>query len=329
MARQRISMRHILAVLRRKHEAGLSHRQSATSLGISLGAVTADLQRAAAAGLAWPLPAESTEHESEPRLFPRGAKRAAPERGAPEWALSHRERGGKGVPRQLLWEEDRAAHPTAGYSSPQFCRHYRAWGSRRKLSLRQVHKAGEKLFVDYGGPTVPVVDGFTGTVRAAQIFVAVLGPSHYPYREAPWTQPLPDWIGAPVRAFAFCGGVPRLIVPDNLTAGGTKACRYEPQLNATSAEMAAPYGTAILPARPYKPRDKAKVEAGVLLVDRGLLARLRHQTFFSLPDLNSALRALLTDLNHRPFKKLPGARSSQFLAADQPALTSLPPQPYQ
>jgi transposase len=300
MARQRIAMRHILDVLRLKHEARLSHRQIATSLGISLGAVTAYLQRAAAAGLAWPLPAESTEHEIEQRLFPSMAKSADPERVSPEWPLIHQELGGKGVTLQLLWEEYRAAHPTDGYSYPQFCRHYRAWCSRLKLSMRQVHKAGEKLFVDYCGPTVPVVDGGTGAVRPAQIFVAVLGHCNYTYSEATWTQTLPDWIGAHVRAFAFFGGVPQLIVPDNLKAGVTKACRYEPQLNATYAEMAAHYGTAILPARPYKPRDKAKVEAGVLLVERWILARLRHQTFFTLAELNSALLVsfLLLSLLH-------------------------------
>ena len=329
MARQRISMRHILDVLRLKHEARLSHRQIATSLGISLGAVTAYLQRAAAAGLAWPLPAESTEHEIEQRLFPRVAKRADHERVAPEWTLIHRELGGKGVTLHLLGEEYRAAHPRNGYSYPQFCRHYRAWCSRLKLSMRQVHQAGEKLFVDYCGPMVPVVEGVTGAVRPAQIFVAVLGHSNYPYSEATWTQTLPDWIGAHVRAFTFFGGVPQLIVPDNLKAGVTTACRYKPELNATYAELAAHYGTAILPARPYKPRDKAKVEAGVLLVERWILARLRHHPFFSLPDLNSAIGALLTDLNHRPFKKLPGSRHSQFLEADKPALTPLPPQPYE
>lgn len=233
MARQRISMRHILDVLRLSHEAGLSHRQIATTLGISLGAVTTYRQRAAAAGLAWPLPAESTEHEIEQRLLPRAAPRPDHERVTPAGALIQRELGGKGVTLQLRWEEYRAAHPSDGYSYPQFCRHYRAWCRRLKLSMRQVHKAGEKLFVDYCGPTVPVVEGVTGTVRPAQIFVAVLGHANYTYSEARWTPTLPDWSGAQVRAFTFFGGVPQLIVPDHLKAGVTNACRYEPQLNAT------------------------------------------------------------------------------------------------
>jgi transposase len=234
-----------------------------------------------------------------------------------------------GVTLQLLWEEDRAAQPTVSYSYPHFCARSRAWCSRLKLSLRQVHKAGEKLFVDYCGPTMPVLEGLTGAVRPAHIFVAVLGASNYTYAEATGTEGLSDWVSSHIRAFTFFGGVPQLIVPDNLKAGVAKACRYEPDLNPTYADLAAHYGTAVLPARPYKPRDKAKVEAGVQLVERWILARLRHHTFFSLHELNTAISALLTELNHRLFKKLPGSRHSQFLAYDQPALTPLPPQPYE
>src|SRR5206468_1065626 len=131
--------------------------------------------------------------------------------------------------------------------------------------------------------------------------------------EATWTQSLPDWIGSHVRALAFFGGVPQLVVPENLKAGVAKACRYEPDLNPTYADWAQHYQTAVLPARPYKPKDKAKVEVGVQMVERWIVARLRHQRFFSLPELNTAIGTLLTDLNQRPFKKLPGSRSSQFL----------------
>ena len=175
---------------------------------------------------------------------------------------------------------------------------------------------------------MPVQDRCTGELRQAQIFVAVWGASNYTYAEATWTQTLPDWIGAHVRAFAFFGGVPQIVVPDNLRAGVTKACRYEPELNPTYAALAHHYGVAVIPARVRKPRDKAKVEAGVLLVERWMLARLRHQPFFSLAELNTALAACLAILNTRPFKKLPGCRRSQFETMDHPALQPLPTEPY-
>jgi transposase len=181
-----------------------------------------------------------------------------------------------------------------------------------------VHRAGEKLFIDYCGPTVAVVDASTGEVREAQIFVAVLGASSYTYAEATWTQALPDWIGSHQRAFAFFGGVPELLVPDNLRAAVTKADRYAPEPNATYLELARHYGTAILPARPYKPKDKAKAEVGVQVVERWILARLRHRTFFSLAELNAAIAELLVELNERPFQKLPGSRRSVVRAARSP-----------
>jgi transposase len=329
MARERISMRKISEVLRLTYEVGLSQRQVGASLGLASGTVATYLSRASAAGLRWPLPADLPAAELEGKLFPAKRASSCPQPLEPDFATWHRELGRKGVTLRLLWEEYRAASPPTSYSYSQACARYQAWRNRLKLSLRQVHKAGEKLFVDYCGPTVPVVDHPSRAVREAQIFVAVLGCSNSTFAEATWTQTLPDWIGSHVRAFAFFGGAPQLLVPDNLKAGVTKPCRYEPEPNATYTEMAAHYGTAILPARPYKPRDKAKVEAGVQLVERWILARLRHQTFGSLVDLNTAIGALLVDLNQRPFKKLPGSRHSQFLAYDQPALQPLPPQPYE
>lgn len=329
MARERISMRKISEVLRLTYEVGLSQRQVAASLGLANGTVATYLNRATAAGLRWPLPAGMAAAELEGVLFATPRQQAQSRRAEPDFATLHQELAGKGVTLLWLWQEYRAAYPTDSYSYSQFCVRYRAWRSRLKLSLRQVHRAGEKLFVDYAGPTLPVLDRHTGSVRPAQVFVAVLGYSNYTFAEATWSQTLPDWIGSHVRAFTFFGGVPHLIVPDNLKAGVAKACRYEPELNPTYAELAAYYGTAVLPARPYKPRDKAKVEVGVQIVERWILARLRHQSFFSLADLNAALSTLLADLNHRPFKKLPGSRHSQFLAHDQPALNPLPPLPYE
>ncbi len=329
MARERIAMRCIRDVLRLKYQAGFPHRRIAQSLGIGVGTVTAYLQRAHAAGLHWPLPPELSEAELEQRLFPEGVAAPARRRAVPNWAGIHQELGRKGVTLQLLWEEYRTSHPHDSYSYAHFCRQYQHWRQRLTLRMRQVHRAGEKLFVDYAGPTVPIHDAQSGTLRQAQIFVAVLGHSNYTYSEATWTQTMADWIGAHVRALTFFGGAPAVIIPDNLKTGVHKACRYEPQLNVTYAEFATHYATAILPARPYRPRDKAKVEVAVQIVERWILARVRHQTFFTLGALNQAIQLLLTELNQRPFKKLPGSRLSQFLQADRPALTPLPPQPYE
>jgi hypothetical protein len=195
--------------------------------------------------------------------------------------------------------------------------------------MRQTHKAGDKLFVDYAGQTVPVVNGQTGEIRYAQIFVAVLGASNYTYCEATWSQQLPDWLGSHTRAFDFIGGVPRLIVPDNLKSGVSKACRYDPDINPGYQQLAAHYGTAIMPARPYKPKDKAKAEVGVQVVERWILARLRHHTFFSLAELNQCICALLVAVNNKPFKQFKGTRQQWFETLDKPALLPLPRHRYQ
>lgn len=195
--------------------------------------------------------------------------------------------------------------------------------------MRQPHRAGEKLFVDYAGQGIPVVNRHSGEVHEAVVFVAVLGASNYPYAEATWTQSLPDWIGSHVRTFAALGGVPEIVVPDNLKAAVTRAHRYEPEINRTYADLAQHYGFAVIPARAAKPRDKAKVEVGVQVVERWILARLRHHTFFSLAEVNVALQPLLPALNGRPFTKLPGSRQQLFEALDRPALRPLPAQPYE
>ena len=233
----------------------------------------------------------------------------------------------KGVTLFLLWQEYRETHPK-GYQYSWFCEYYRTWRGKLDVVMRQDHRAGEKLFVDYAGQTMAVVDPDTGEIREAQIFVAVLGASNYTYAEATWTQGLPDWIASHRRTFVFFDGVPELVVPDNLRAGVSKAHRYEPDTNPTYQDMAAHYGVAVLPARVRRPRDKAKVEAGVLVVERWILAALRHRTFFSLAELNAAIRALLENLNARAFKKLPGSRRAHFEALDKPALQPLPTEPY-
>jgi transposase len=320
-------MRKIKEVLRLKWDKGLSNRQIAKACGIGRPTVAEYLRRAADAGLAWPLPSGLDEVALEQQLFPPPPSLPAQARGVPEWSVVHQERRHKGVTLFLLWQEYRETH-SEGYQYSWFCEHYRAWRGKLDVVMRQDHRAGEKLFVDYAGQTVPVVDRMTGEIREAQIFVAVLGASNYTYAEATWTQKLPDWIGSHLRTFAFLEGVPELVVPDNLRAGVTKAHRYEPDANPTYQDMASHYGIAVLPTRVRRPRDKAKVETGVLVVERWILAVLRHRSFFSLAELNAAIHELLEKLNTRPFKKLPGCRRAQFEALDKPALQPLPAEPY-
>lgn len=325
MANKRLTMRKIQDVLR-LHASGQGVRAIARSIQASPSTVGDYLRRARVAGLGWPLPEGLNETELEHRLFP-PPKPSSDIRPLPDFPQIHTELKRKGVTLALLWQEYKAASAD-GLQYSQFCERYRAFVGKLGVVMRQSHRAGEKLFVDYAGQTVEVIDRTTGEGRAAQVFVAVLGASSYTYAEASFSQALPDWIGAHVRAFAFFGGVPEIVVPDNLRAGVSHAHRYEPDLNPTYQDMAAHYGVAVLPARARKPRDKAKAEAGVLLVERWILAALRKHTFFSLAELNTAIGELLTQLNERPFKKLPGSRREQFEALDQPALRPLPAQAY-
>lgn len=320
-------MRKIREVLRLRFEVGLSARQVAASVQIARSSVGEYERRLAAAGLSWPLPEELSDTALERRLFPPPPPVPTDTRPVPNWAVLHEELRRPGVTLMLLWEEYRAAHPQ-GFAYSWFCEHYREWAGKLDLVMRQTHRAGEKLFVDYAGQTVEIIDRASGEVRAAQIFVAVLGASNYTYAEATWTQTLPDWIGAHVRAFDYLGGTTEVLVPDNLRSGVSRACRYEPDLNPTYAELAHHYGVAVLPARVRRPRDKAKAESGVQLVERWILAALRHRTFFSLAELNTAIAELLERLNDKPFKKLPGSRRSIFAQIDQPALRPLPAAPY-
>lgn len=324
----RLAMRQIKDILRLRHDAGLSLRQIAHSLNLSVGVVSKYLQLAATAGIGWPPPADLDDGALERKLQPPAAAIRS-QSPSPDFTEIHQELRRKGVTIQLLWEEYAQAHPVDHYSYPHFCVLYRQWRGRLSPTMRQTHAPGDKLFVDYCGPTLPIVNSVTGEVSQAQIFVAVLGASNYTFVEATFTQQIRDWIGSHVRAFEFFGGVPRLIVPDNLKSGVTKACRYDPTLNRTYAEMIEHYDTAALPARPRKPRDKAKVEVGVQIVERWILARLRKQTFFTLTDLNAAIRPLIEQLNYKPFKKLPGSRRSQFDAIERAELKPLPLRAYQ
>ena len=327
MPRSRSSMRHIREVLRQKWELGFSARRIARGCGVSRSTVANYLRRAEAGGLTWPAAARLDDTQLERRLFPPPpSPRAA--RPPPDWGAVHRELKRKGVTLQLLWDEYKAAHPR-GYQYSTFCLRYRRWRSRLDVVMRQDHRAGEKLFVDYAGQTASVIDRTTGEVRPAQVFVAVMGASNYTYAEATGSQGLADWIGSHVRALQYFGAVPEIVVPDNLKSGVVRAHRYEPQLNRSYQEWGAHYGAAILPARPGRPRDKAKAEAGVLVVERWILARLRHGQAFSLTELNEAIGEWLERLNARPFKKLPGCRRSLFESLDRPAMRPLPARPYE
>jgi transposase len=230
----------------------------------------------------------------------------------PDYPTSHQELKRKGVTKHLLWQEYREQYPSDGYSYAQFCHRYQEWVGYQKRNMRQIHRAGEKLFVDYCGPTMDIINPDTGELRTAQVFVAVLGASNYTFACASWSQKQEDWLSAHVQIFEFFGGVPEIVVPDNLKSGVKKTHRYEPDINPSYQQLAVHYGIAVIPAREYKPKDKSKAEVGVQIVERWIMARLRHQQFFTLASLNVAIRELLEDLNQQPFKKLPGCRRNQF-----------------
>ncbi len=320
-------MRRIREILRQKWLLGRSHRAVARSLGVSTGAVSAALARAKAAGFSsWETIAELGEPEFERQLYG-GAPGEARARPRPAWSEIHAELAKKGVTRQLLHLEYLEHYPD-GYGYTQFCNDYRRWRDKQKRSMRQVHRAGEKLFIDYSGKRPEIVDPTSGEVRPVELFVAVFGASNYTYAEATESQQSADFIASHVRAFEYFGGVAELLVPDQLKSGVTRACRYEPGLQRTYEEMAEHYGTAVMPARPRKPKDKAKVEVAVQVVQRWILAVLRHETFFSLAALNSRIRTLLDQLNDRPMRTYRASRRELFLRLDQPALRPLPGKPF-
>ena len=316
-------MRKIRDVLRYRHSAGLSLDAIARALKLSKGVVAKYVRLAGAAGLTWPIPEELDDAGLEKLLY-RQAVAREPTFAEPDYALVHQELKKKGVTLTLLWEEYRQVVGERGYQYTAFCTRYRDWAGKLKRSMRQIHRAGEKLFCDYAGPTVPIIDTQTGEIRPASVFVAVLGASSYTFACATPGQTGVDWLTGIGRALQFIGGVTALIVPDNPRALVSLADRYEPELNRATAEFAHHYDTVILPARPRKPQDKAKVESGVQVVERWILARLRHRRFFSVAELDAAIAELLPALNNRPFKKLPGSRREAFELLDAPYLRPLP-----
>ena len=327
MPTKRVTMRRIKEALRLHLQAGLSYEEIGRALKISKSSAGKYVSLARAAGVDCELAQTLSDDELEARLFRPPVPRSSHQL-APDFALVHQELKRAGVTLQLLWEEY-ARDNALAYKYTSFCIKYRAFAQSLKRSMRQVHIAGEKLFVDYSGDTVPLIDAGTGEITAAQIFVATLGASNYTYACATARQTTADWISAQVRALEFFGGTPRLIVPDQTRSLIKYPDSYDPEPNRTYEEFAEHYGCVLLAARPGRPRDKPKVEASVLLVQRWILARLRNRRFFSLAELNRAIAGLLVELNQRPFKKLPGCRASAFKELDAPALKPLPATRYE
>ena len=328
MPNRRLSMRKIRQVLRLKHEAGLSKRQIAASCAVPRSSVANYLERADAAGLSWPLPEELDDDALYAKLFADTEASRQPRRPLPDWESIHKELRRKGVTLQLLWEEYRQAHGD-GYGYTQFCDYYRTWKQALHVTMRQHHAAGERTYVDWAGLTIPWIDPSTGEECQALLFIAILACSNYTYAEAFPTKKLWHWIEAHIHAFTYFGGLTELLVPDNEATGVTQASRYEPVVHRTYQDLAEHYGIVVLPTRPRKPRDKAKAEAAVQHAERRLLAPLRHQTFFSVGQINEALRPRLAELNDRPFQKLEGSRRQWFEQLDRPALRALPETPYE
>jgi len=321
-------MRNIREILRLRLSAGLKYRQISQITKVSLGSIQTLLKRALELGLGWPLPDELDDAALARLFYPSADVTVSRRHVDPAWSVVHQELKRKGMTKQLLWEEYTAAHPNRCYSYSQYCDRYRQWLKKQRRSMRQTHRAGEKCFIDYCGQTVPVIDPGSGEIRTAQIFVGTLGASNYTYAEESFGQTLPEWLASQSRMLQFFGGSPEMIIPDNLKSAVSKPCRYEPELNPSYQQWAAHYGVAVMPARPYKPKDKAKAEVAVQIVERWILARLRQQSFFSLAELNHCIAGLLAELNQKPFKQLPGNRRAAFEQLDRPALKPLPTQPY-
>jgi transposase len=321
-------MRKLRDVLRLKYETKLQQRAIAQACGLGLGTVNTYLQRAIAAGLTWPLPEDLDDAALEARLFTRPIGPGAIDRALPNWATLHQELKKPGVTLTLLWQEYRAQHPH-GYAYSQFCERYRQWARRLTPSMRQVHRAGEKLFVDFSGKRPHLIDPTTGEEVAVDLFVGVLGASGLIDAEATRTQDLPSWIAAHIRMLEYFHGSPAVWVPDQLKSGVTTASRYEPEINRTYADLARHDGAVVIPARPATPTDKPLVEVSVQIAQRWVLAVLRHQTFFTLADLNPAIRERIDAINDRSMKRIGVSRRTLFAQIDRPALKPLPPTRYE
>lgn len=328
MAAERLPMRKLREIVRLKLVEGFAGRAIARSCSLSPGTVSDYLGRIAVVKLTWPLPPELDDDEALTALLFPGEGRPVANRPEPDWAEVHRQLRRKHVTKQLVWQEYREAH-AKGYAYSQFCARYSRWAARLSVTMRQDHVVGEKMFVDFSGDGIEVVDPETGEIRTAKLFVAVVGGSSLTYVEAVFSEDLPTWVGCHNRALEFFGGVAKIFVPDNLKSAVTRPDNYDPEINPTYAELAAHYGAVVIPARKYKPRDKAKVEQAVLLAERWILAVLRNWKFFSLAELNAAVRPLVTRLNDRRMVKLGRSRRELFEELERGALGPLPSQPYE
>jgi len=331
---EHLSMRKIREILRLRYECGRSQREIAISLSVAVGTICGHLKRARKAGLTWEQAQPMTDSDVESLLYRYGNPGLASQRAPIDYGYVHLELHRSTATLELLWTEYQEGVTTRAeglrpYQYSQFCELYKGWTKRLRPSMRCVHRAGEKVFIDYSGRKPQIVDAVTGEAHDVELFVMVLGASNYTYAEATHTQTLRDFVDSNIHGFEFFGGVPEVGVPDQLRSAVKGPDRYEPDINATYMDMAQHYGITIIPARPHRPKDKAKVEGAVLIVQRWILARLRRRTFFSLDELNQAIWELLHELNTRPFQKLEGCRRSVFLELEQPVLRALPPTRYE
>jgi transposase len=325
--RGKLSMGKISELLRQRYELQHGYRNIAKSLNISLSTISDYLARAKGAGISWPLPEGMTEEILYSKLFLPVGKEIVT-RPRPDWEWVHKELRKKGVTLLLLWREYKAIHPD-GLGYTRFCVGYNAYSKSISPVMRQVHKAGEKAFVDYAGMTVPWIDLATGTIQEAQIFVGALGASQFTFAEATASQQLSDWIQSHVRMFEFFQGVTSIVVPDNLRSGVSKSHRYDPDINQNYQYLGEHYGFAIVPARAATPKDKAKVENSVKCIEMQILALLRHYTFTSLTEINTAIKKPLADFNNKSFQKMKVTRHELYMTLDKPELKPLPSEPYQ
>jgi len=325
----RLSVRKIREILRLKFDLKRSNREVGRACRVSAGTVWDVMHRLKASGLQWPVPDHLSDEALEERLY-RDHTSSATSRPTPDWADIHHELRKPHVTLALLWQEYRRIHPEDGYEYSRFCELYADWRDTRcNPIMRQHHRLGEKAFVDFAGSTIPIVCRLTGLISPAQLFVAVLGGSNLTFIEPVPAQDLLSWLRAHVAMFDYFGGCPEVVVPDNLKAGVTKACFYDPVINPSYQALADHYGVAILPARSRKPRDKAKAEQGVLMAERWVVAVLRKQTFYSIQDLRRAIWELNERINDKPFRKIPGCRRSLFEGSERPLLRPLPSEPFQ
>jgi transposase len=328
MAAERLPMRKLREVIRLKLQAGQSGRGIARSCGLSPSTVGEYLGRIALAGLGWPLPPELDDDAVLERLLFPDEHRPVSNRPEPDWIYIHRELQRRHVTKQLLWQEYKEATPK-GLQYSQFCDRYLLWARPLSATMRQAHHAGAKTFIDFSGSGLDVVSPGTGECQKAVLFLAVLGASNLTYAEPVLHQDLPTWVGCHVRAFEYFGGTTEIWVPDNPRVGVTKASKYEPLLNRTYEDLSAHFGAAVIPARPYKPRDKAKVEVAVLIASRWILAVLRNRTFYSLEEMRAAVAELLEKLNHRRMRRLKKSRRELFEEIERAALKPLPARPFE